>query len=350
MPGPDAYHHRKRGATAALDNRTTIGEGAAGRQIGKLRDCAGDCLQPRPLPRTESRAGPKQPLRIGMPHAGEHGVSRPALDDRAAIHHHHARDVLGDDAEIVRNQDHRHAALRDKVGDQVEDLPLDRHIERGGRFVCDQHIGLAGQRHGDGDTLALATGELVRIGIDAARRIRQTDTIEQRDGLPPRLRRRTIRMALQGFCDLPSDGVHRIERGHRFLENHADSVAAQPAVIRIRQPHQLAPVEPNAAADHGAIRQQAHHCQRGDGFAASGFADQSQRLATPERETHVANGLRGPAAGVEPDAEVLHFNQGCVRGTAHAQRSRTSRGSSRSRSPSPRRLRPSTATAIAAPG
>ena len=94
----------------------------------------------------------------------------------------------------MRDQDHRHAALGDQVGDQVEDLSLDGDVERRGRLVGDQQVGLAGQRHGDGDALALAAGELVRIGIDALRRIGKADAIEQGDRFVARLRRRTSRV------------------------------------------------------------------------------------------------------------------------------------------------------------
>src|SRR5213076_256390 len=49
-------------------------------------------------------------------------------------------------------------------------------------LVGDQHFGLARQRHRNGDALALAAGELVRIGIDAPCRIGKADAIEQGDG------------------------------------------------------------------------------------------------------------------------------------------------------------------------
>ena len=49
------------------------------------------------------------------------------------------------------------------VLEQLEDLRLHRDVERGGRLVGDQQVGLVGERHGDHDALALAAGELVRI-------------------------------------------------------------------------------------------------------------------------------------------------------------------------------------------
>ena len=55
-----------------------------------------------------------------------------------------------------------------QLAQQVEDLRLDRHVERGRRLVGDQQLRLAGQRHGDHHALAHAAGELVRIVVDAA--------------------------------------------------------------------------------------------------------------------------------------------------------------------------------------
>ncbi len=162
-----------------------------------------------------------------MAHPAEHRIGRRRFDHGAAIHHHHALHVLGDDAEIVRDQDHRHAALLDEIGDEVEDLALDGDVERGGWLVRDQQVRLAGERHRDRDALALAAGELVRIGIDAPCRVGQPDAVEQGDRSVPRLRRRIVLVTPQRLGDLMADRVHRVERGHRLLEDHADAVAAQ---------------------------------------------------------------------------------------------------------------------------
>ena len=41
-----------------------------------------------------------------------------------------------------------------QAAQQVEDLRLRRHIERGRGLVGDQNVGIAGQCHGDADALA----------------------------------------------------------------------------------------------------------------------------------------------------------------------------------------------------
>ena len=66
-----------------------------------------------------------------------------------------------------------------RLGEQLEDLGLDGHVERGGRLVGDQDVGVAGERHGDHHPLALAAGELVRVAVDAALRLGDADEAQQ---------------------------------------------------------------------------------------------------------------------------------------------------------------------------
>ena len=76
---------------------------------------------------------------------------------------------FGDDAEIVRDEQQRQVERRLHVAQQIEDLRLDRDVERGRRLVGDDQRRLAGQRHGDQHALAHAAGELVRVVVGRAR-------------------------------------------------------------------------------------------------------------------------------------------------------------------------------------
>ncbi len=49
-----------------------------------------------------------------------------------------------------------------QVAHEVEDLRLDRDVERRGRLVADDEIGVGGDRAGDRDALALTAGKFVR--------------------------------------------------------------------------------------------------------------------------------------------------------------------------------------------
>ena len=65
--------------------------------------------------------------------------------------------------------------------EQLEDLGLDRHVERGRRLVGDEQARLAAQRHRDHRALAHAAAELVRVVVDPALRARDADELEQLD-------------------------------------------------------------------------------------------------------------------------------------------------------------------------
>src|SRR5690348_17248091 len=67
---------------------------------------------------------------VGMLRRLEERLHRRALDDLAGIHHHHLLRELGDDTEVVSDEHDRGAARRAELAEEVEDLRLDRDIER----------------------------------------------------------------------------------------------------------------------------------------------------------------------------------------------------------------------------
>ena len=66
-----------------------------------------------------------------------------------------------------------------QVAQQGQDLRLDGHVQRGGRLVGDQQVGVVGERHGDHHALALSAGQFVRIGAHARLRVLQPDFLQQ---------------------------------------------------------------------------------------------------------------------------------------------------------------------------
>src|SRR5256885_657792 len=66
-------------------------------------------------------------------------------------------------AEVVRDEDRGRAEVLVHCAQQVEDLRLNRHVERRRRLVGDQHLRRRRQAHGDHRALPHATGELVRV-------------------------------------------------------------------------------------------------------------------------------------------------------------------------------------------
>ena len=107
-----------------------------------------------------------------MLRVGEHLGHGALLHQMAVLHHRHPVGELAHQVQVVRDQQHRHAVLPLQLGQQVQDLRAQRHVQRRGRLVGQQQPGPARQRHRDHRALALAARELVRISDRRAVRAR----------------------------------------------------------------------------------------------------------------------------------------------------------------------------------
>src|SRR5262249_26130911 len=183
-----------------------------------------------------------------------------------------------DHREVVGDEEIGEAELLLEVHQEVDDLRLDRYVERRDRFVADDERGVEGERPGDADALALAAGELVRIALhrlppeaDLAEDCR--DAVEE---LAPR-----------------GDAVIAHRLGHDVADIHA---RVQGRVRVLEDDLQLAAVGPHLAAgeavDAGAAQldraggglDQLQHRLAGGRLAATALADQAQRLSGADRE------------------------------------------------------------------
>ena len=149
---------------------------------------------------------------------GENLARRAALDHLAAAHDDDLARQRPDDLEIVRNEQIGERAALLQVAQQVDDLRLHRHVERRGRLVEDDEFGIERHRAGDGDALALAAGEFVRVavhagGIDAGVGERAGDRLAALGGVEPRLLRD------QSLFDDLGDRQPRRQRAERVLED-----------------------------------------------------------------------------------------------------------------------------------
>jgi hypothetical protein len=141
------------------------------------------------------------------------------------------------------------------------------------------------ERHRDHHTLSHPAGELVRVVVDAARRVGDADLRQQFRGTTACLspRQSLVRAKLLG--DLPPDGVHRRQRRHRILEDHRDLAAAHTAHLTLRQQHQVLATEEHFPFDHGVrVADQAHHRHHRNGLARAGLADDAHHLADCDRQ------------------------------------------------------------------
>ena len=206
-------------------------EQAARRRVHGARDVA---LEQRAFAhdgRIGQRHGGQQGARVGMARIAEELVGRRRLHDLAEVHY---GDAIGDvfhNREIVADEDVGQPEALLQRAHQVDDLRLDRHVERGDRLVGHDQLGLDRERAGDRQALALAAGEFVRI---AARMVGpQPDQLEQlADAGAPRRLVAGKSVKHQRLAQHGAHGHARIERGVGVLEDHLHALAARRASPR----------------------------------------------------------------------------------------------------------------------
>ena len=95
--------------------------------------------------RPEPRDGTQQAPRVRVVGLVVDVVGVAEFDGLAGVHHLDVVAVLGHDAEVVRDDDDGGVELVLQPVDQVEDLRLHRHVERGRGLVGDQQVGVQRQ-------------------------------------------------------------------------------------------------------------------------------------------------------------------------------------------------------------
>ena len=124
-------------------------------------------------------------------------TTSPCSTARPGVHDDDPVADLRDHAEIVRDEDDRGSVRLPEPLQELDDLSLERHVERRGRLVGDEQRGLEHERGRDHDPLPHAAGELVRVVAQAIPNVGDADLLEQlrspaaaapRRSAPPRLR------------------------------------------------------------------------------------------------------------------------------------------------------------------
>ena len=123
-------------------------------------------------------------------------LDRPGLDDLARPVMTQTRSAtLRTIVQVVGDQQQRHAEPALQIAaSSCQDLRLDGDVERGGRLVGDQQVGLVGERHGDHHPLALAARELVRVGVEPRLGVGDADAGAAARACAPAPRRRPRRL------------------------------------------------------------------------------------------------------------------------------------------------------------
>ena len=205
-------------------------EAAAARRVDRARDVAG---QDDPLAaqlRVGHRDGRHERLRCtGAPGWRNRSRAVGQLGDPPEVHDRDpVADVL-DDAHVVGDEHVGQAELALERLEQVEDLGLDRHVERRHRLVADDEVRLEDERPGDADALALAAA---RTRAGSAGRGTAAGRPCPSSARPWRAaRRRVPRPWMRRPSPMLSPiGVARVEAGVRVLEDDL-----HPAPVRLER-------------------------------------------------------------------------------------------------------------------
>ncbi len=305
LPGSaHGAHFRRLGAYRGCV-RASLAKRAPGRKIEQRWRHAGNLLEPTSA-FVVRRHRVEQPLRVWVHGMPQHLRARALLDDAPGVHHAHAIGEPGDDREVMRDPDERRAAFAGQLLHFIQDLTLDRYIERGGRLVGDDEIGAVEQRDGDGHPLPHAAGKLMRIGYEPLVRRWNADADQRLAGAGTRDVLAHLPVREDRLDHLHVDAQDRIERHHRVLEDHRHAVAAHVALrFRIQCP-QVDAVEDDAAADDSSGRiDQAHERITGHRLAGARLAYEPQHLAAIDGERDVVDGLDDACLGEEMRAQAF---------------------------------------------
>ena len=298
--------------------RAAVVELAAGGELQRVGHVAGDRLEAL-LAGARLGQGGEQALGVGVARVLEQGPHVGLLDDLGGVHDRDLVGHFGDHPEVVGDEPDRHADLLLEAAEDVEDLGLDRHVERGGRLVGDQQLGATDQGHGDHDPLLHAARHFVGVVVDPALGGGDPDLGEHVEGDLPGLGGGLVLVEDDRLGDLVSDRVDRVQRRHGLLEDHGDVVAADLAQLGLGDLREVLALEQDLAARDPTrgLGDQAHDRVGRDALAAAGLAHDPEGLALGDREVDAVDGLDRAGVGVEVGLEALELEQGlgaCWRG------------------------------------
>ena len=131
---------------------------------------------------------------------------------------------LANDAEVMGDQKQRHVQTFLQFIQEFQNPGLDCHIECRCRFIGNQEVGFISQGHGDHNALALTAGQLMRIIAKPFRS--QANQFQQFKRPFSGFGRSHPPVHIKYLSKLFFNIVQWIQRGHRFLENHAYAVTA----------------------------------------------------------------------------------------------------------------------------
>jgi hypothetical protein len=306
QPGLQLRHR----AAGLLRARAARAEGAAGLEAEEGWRHARDLAQ-RLAPAVAAGHAADQAVGVGMKGRVQHLSHIALFDDAAGIHHRDIVREASDHGQVMGDPDQGCAGGLRQLLHLRQDLALDGDVERGGGLIGHDQVGAVKQGDGDGDPLAHAARELVRVGFQPLVGARDANHAERVAGAAAGFVVADLLMRLHRLDHLGVDAQDRVQRHHRVLENHRDAVAAKLPHLLIRQLREVLALEQDLAGDDAAGRiDQPHHRKAGDRLARSGFPHKPEHLAAGHGEGDIVHRLHHASAGEEMGAEVADLERG----------------------------------------
>ena len=248
----------------------------------------------------------QQGLGVFCLRAVEHIIGRAVFHNAAAAHHGDIIRQIMHHAEVVRDENHGDSHIFHQIGEQVENLALDRDIECRDRFIRQQQSRARRYGAGNGDALTLAAGKLMRVLIHVLRAEPHalhelghsilTTAAGERLALPQRLG--------QGGEDTEA----RVKRSIGVLEHHLEIQTAAAHLAR-RQGCEVCAIQHNAPTRH---RLKLHDGPGKGRLTAAALAHQAKDAPTSDREAHIihrAHHLTSGAPGIAHREMHTHMLQ-----------------------------------------
>ena len=157
--------------------RTAIGESAAIIVFSSFRHSAGNCVQ-LCSPFIPCGGRFQEFHCVWMLRGFVELRPCPHLGDLSSVHNSNTISDIGNNTQVVCNQEYCHLQLLLESLDKFKNLCLYRDIQCRCRFISDEEPWATGECHRNHDTLFHATRHLVRVFIVTGSRFRNTDEVE----------------------------------------------------------------------------------------------------------------------------------------------------------------------------
>ena len=286
---------------AVVGVRGTRGEAVADREVPRRGHGPGDLVE-------ASGAGldredcAQQAASVLVSRVREQFLGRRLLDDLTGVHDGDLVGHLGNKRQVVGDEDHCESQLLTQLVEQVDDLLLNGHVQSGGRFVSNDELRVTGQSHSDQNSLTLAAGKLVRVGLQGALGVQAHQLKEFLCAAGSATLGQLLHLCL--------DEHGGIERGESILVDHCHLVAQKcTTLFRLHLQQVLAFIE-DLTGDLCLRVNEAHNGQCRNGLTTSGLTDEAHGFAGTHLEGHVIDDI-DIAVALELDAQVLHLEQRC---------------------------------------